>query len=353
MFRIICVLAIIGLLLFGFLPRPLFSPDWKTPLEKAVAANDCKAAERITDILGYTGHTGDYYSTVLRLGKSGHCRFAKIPERALAGAKTLGEDYSRSTSPYDIIARSPFGSQILRYFGGRPYSRNSAFHSAQDLYQSARGRCRDKFDPVAGGAPNINLLAYAVAHPEVSGDDIRKIAFESSALCVHEFVQIAKLMEASARNRDEFELATDVLGLTQLHLGFAPTQNRIFSIVRESLLARGVEGRFLAEEENAECIGHGLAAADLWSSGICAENMASGSMEQAVSAVYFARRAKRLGWRDVETAEAIAVEKLPAECVAAMTDLEAKEAGDKIDPRDFERRDWPVGPGAACGAASN
>jgi hypothetical protein len=82
----------------------------------------------------------------------------------------------------------------------------------------------------------------------------------------------------------------------------------------------------------------GPGSKDLWGSNFCAENnLAAGAASEAA---YFARRARRLGARDVDAILRTAEQQLSPECAATVARLEEQEAADQENPRDFKRADW-------------
>lgn len=353
------IVAVAASLVWAFWPRPFFSPDWKSTLSAAVAANDCVAIERLVDVLSVTGHVSEFLMTAADLADSKKCKFAEVVETEIANWRAVGKQgHSKSSFTDFVVERSPLGSRIANYLSGRPYSTDAMFRAAELRSGEIWRTCRDKLEPIAGGVPNRRLLAYALSNPKIPGEAIHRIAREQSALCAHEWVMVAKLMVESAQSDADFERAYSAFRWAGLADNMAPELSELVSRTSENLRARRRLSKdyYLPDaEELADevCISTAVSGRSLWTSMQCAGRSDVADVDVTdVSAVYYARRAQRLGWRDVKAIESEAASRLSPECATAMRDLEAREAGDATDPRDFPPHKWPVGQGEACGEES-
>ena len=351
------LLTMVALLIFSLWPRPFVKPDWRTPLERAIAAKDCVAIERLADLLDATGHGSEFEETAANLAEAKLCRFATLDAARIANLRAVAKQgHSRSDLSREIRERSPLGSRVAYYFGERPYSKDPVFRSAQLRSQEIWRVCKVALEPIAGGIPDHHLLAYALKNPEIPFEEIARIRQEQSALCAHEWVMVAKLMAVSARSDADLERAVSSYVWAGLADNMAPELSEIVARIAQDLRARGATpgDHYLpsTEEFAAElCDSTYVPGRALWSAMQCAslKNLYADDLRTSdMRAVYFARRAQRLGWRDAAAIEAGAAARLSPECVAAMRDVEVREAGNATDPRDFASLQWPIGHGEAC-----
>ncbi|MEQ1930593.1 MAG: hypothetical protein ABL957_08685 [Parvularculaceae bacterium] len=348
--RAILMVLAIAALVAGLWPQPFIWADWRTPFQEAVAQDDCVAAERILNLLALTGHDGASFEAAAQLGRLRKCRYADA-----ANAKDT-EGYAAQSDAYEMdlltsIRRTSFlGTRIVEQIEGRPRSKDQAFREAERLWYSVWRECSDKYGEGYNGLANRRLLNYALSHDDLTTDDIYRISYEQLAFCAHAKIQIVKLMETSARSERDLDLTADALHSLWFDAQFAPDQSRAIAVLVAALEGRGKKVLALTEwgvpgGNNCSISYHALGSKDLWGSNLCAEKtLAAG---QAPEAAYFARRARRLGARDIDAILRIAEQRLSAECASTVARLEAQEAADQDNPRDFKRVDqqWE---GDAC-----
>lgn len=352
MFRVAVVGLILGLLLWGLSPRPIFAPDWRTPLSVAVAADDCTSVERIVEILQITGHEDAYHDAVVTLGEAKKCRFASLDDEAISSSKRLVEQFGADNGIlFRAYTRSPTIVRLRSLQLSRTATQNSLFDEAERRIRSAVRECRDKFSPIEGGIGNERLLAHALENPDVPARSIWHIADEQRARCAREFASAALVMEAAAQTRADRQRVSNFMPLLEIYGDNAPELAASLDRLQKRLAEFPPQG-FVDESEGPGCFPAGADAADLWSAIRCAKSN-GGSVEEDAIAVYFAARARRLGWRDVNAEEKSARERLSPECADAMIAVEAEAAGGSDDPRKFQLRNWPIDPGELCDPGQN
>ena len=349
--RAILMVLAIAALVAGLWPQPFIWADWRTPLQNALSEDDCVAVERILSLLALTGHYGALSEALAKLGRLQKCRYADASAADTEGYEALSDDYEADL--FSSIRRTSFlGTRIVEQIEGRPRSKDPIFRSAERLWYSVWRECADKYGEPYNGLANRTLLNYALTHDDLTTDDIYRISYEQLAFCAHAKIQIVKLMETSARSARDLDLTADALQSLFLDDRFAPDQARAIAVLVAALEGRGKKVLALTEwgvpgGNNCSISFHALGSKDLWGSNLCAEKtLAAG---KAPEAAYFARRARRLGARDIDAILRIAEQRLSAECASTVARLEAQEAADQDNPRDFKRVDWPW-EGDACAA---
>jgi len=360
-------------LVIGFAPRPLILPDWQTPYDKALTEGDCEAVSRIIQILRVTDFWQEAGEAEFQNSRLDRCDAEPVPEYSRNRLNIFVTDSEGYVSRGYIEERwstSFLGSRIYYSRAWRSKLKTSEIVSAanQEL-RSVLRQCMDQYGSVTGGLPNYNLLNYAMKSPDISSEKISKIAREQKAQCVRNILAAVAVMNVAADTPEDRALITTYNFIILMNKETAPDQEwlygKIFSGLSEADYQLANPGLTVTEAQEPSdyiysCHNDQLADQLLSSAIFCAyvarlfirestlDNTPSAPPLTAEYAVFYAKRAKRLGWRDVGAAEDAAKTLLTGDCYDAIVALEAKEADEKTDVRDYEDLDWPIGPGEAC-----
>lgn len=82
MFRIIVFIVLLGGLVYGLLPRPLLTPDWRTGFEQALSDNNCDKLERLLGLVIITDHQSASFEIVDTLEQREICDFKHNSEKS-------------------------------------------------------------------------------------------------------------------------------------------------------------------------------------------------------------------------------------------------------------------------------
>lgn len=354
-------LALITLIV-GFFPQPLVKPDWKTAYEKAISVRDCAAASRIIEILGAAGFWREAGEAEFQNKRQNRCDAGALAEH------NTGRDSIFHTDSDGYVSRnfldedwrsSFFGSRVYFWRGRTKLKMSDVVNAANRDARETLRQCINKVGSIANGLPNYDLLNYALNNPKISSDQISKIAREQQAQCQRQLLAALKVMKVAARTPEDRAAITLYAFPVALLKETAPDQAPLLASIFDDLtleeyrLARPdtqwSEGEQLA---GFACRDDPLAEQMLIYTIQCADEAKAflrfDQTGAALRAVYYARRAQRLGWRDVQAAEDLAKVHLTEECFSAIVEMEARDAGDNTDPRDFDRPIWPANSGEVC-----
>jgi len=356
----------------GFLPRPLVKPDWRTPYEEALARGDCEAANRILKILRVTGFWQEAAAAKFQNRRLNRCNAELVADYNRDRQSIFNVDSNGYVDRGYIEARwrSSFLGSRLSIRRGRTKLQMSEIVSA--AYNDTRNivrQCADQSSPTSGGLSNYHLLSYGLKSPGLSVETISKIAREQKAQCVRSLLAALAVMKVAARTPEDRAVITLYSFVASFYIQAAPDAERLAADIFADLsiddykLAR--PGILFSEEPDPlefvyDCRDDRRADQLLTSAIRCADEAHMFMREftkaeaplAAEYAAFYAQRAKRLGWRDVGAAQDAAKARLSEECYNAIVALEAEEAGEKTDVRDFSDLDWPTGAGEACELAT-
>ena len=349
----------------GFLPQPLLKPDWKMPYDKAIAAADCAAASRIIEILGASGLWREADEAEFQNKKQNRCDAGLIVEH------NMGRDSIFDTDSDGYVSRnfisedwrsSFFGSRFYFWRGRTKLKMSKIVYAADRDARETLRQCVDKVGGITDGLPNYHLLKYALKSPQISSAQIYKIAREQQAQCHRQLLAALKVMKVAARTQEDRAAITLYAFPAALLEKAAPDQASLLSSIFDDLTLEEFQlarpGTLWSEAEPIEgpfCRNGQLADQILVFTIQCVEeanaSILIGQSDAALPAVYYARRAKRLGWQDVQATESLAKTLLTEECISALVEMEVQDVGAETDPRDFEHPKWPLRPGEACSSA--
>lgn len=343
--RIILLLLVIGGLIIGFMPRPLFTPDWRTPYEAALEANDCDGLQRLFGILSVTNDLPGQLEVMNTLEKREICGATRDPATDYELHSTDGE------RPPTFLQRAKYSSLLYPRIEGRlrnqPKSQNPIIHSSQIRFRETFYSCAGLFGPFTGH-PDYTLMAYALEHSEMSVDDIAFISLQQTAACAGKMLEESVLMLNVAKTPEDYEISLHSAALYEAYGFLVPaTAAELVRVVNalpdEVKDANGwavmiiIERRPLYIQSTIGCSHYSerlLAAAEACASR--AANLISEIPDAALFAHYYALRAKRLGWVNITSAEEMAQSALTPECLAAVTALEENHAADRMDTRQYD-----------------
>ena len=367
-FFLLFVLASIALVV-GFAPRPLFIADWRAQLDEADVKGDCQRVGKIIDVVEAVGLYGEARFQRAKLYFEGKCAStydADDEERDFY--KKYGTDFYFTESQSYFTERWRSSLIGSRFAVGRGWSKLELTKPVAKARRQARAvvrACIDQYFPDFGSLPDYDLLNYAMANPDLSVDKIKKISRERRAQCVRNLLAAVRVMSAAAQTPDDRAEITRYEFSVLFLLYSAPEQavlyEAIFSELTDEDYQRGhpelqfdkeisVMVGYVCPDEHFS--GQLLASAINCSEGArLAIHQGNESFKQhsaALHAVYYAERARRLGWRNIEANLDAARPRLSEECYSAIVTLEAQDAGDHKGTRDFASHAWPVNPGEVC-----
>jgi len=355
-------LALIALVI-GFLPKPFFKPDWRTPYEMALAADDCAAANRILQILKTTGFYEEASEAEFQNSRLNRCNAEPVAEHNRDMQNIFATDSGGyiSRGYFEERWRSSFlGSRFFIWQGRTKLKMSEIVNAANQDARNTMRQCLEQY-PGFGGLPNYHLLKYAIATPGLLVEEISKISREQKAQCVRKLVAALKVMKAAARTPEDRAAIAAYWIAIDWHLMTAPEQASLYAPISTDItdddLKLAFPGMFFEGAQEPiyigyTCLDNRFANLLLIAAIRCANDarlLAEVDVPlAALYAVYYSRRAKRLGWRDVQAPENTAKARLTGECFNAIVKMEAEDAGDKTDPRDFVTSRFPVNPGEPC-----
>lgn len=369
---LILILILVALIV-GVLPRPLIKPDWRAPFEKALAEEDCRTINRFLEILPWLGWVEEASEKELIVKDRQICGYGPLTdeERETHSWRQLNPNLGLDEAYWSSGWKSSLlGSHISEYRGRLPLKMSDIVRQAYRQGRDVLRQCGPQYGPSRGGLPNYSLLDYALRWPEVSAEDILKIDREQKARCARSLAANVAVINAAARTPEDraavasFVFAISILnrrsapelslmyGFNSLNLSDADYQlafpGMMFEASKELNLGFSCLDDFLSERLLSDAIDCAHLA-QLEMNEFTNEDQVGSLYRTQVYAVYYAQRAKRLGWRDFTAAFEEAKSSLPDVCFDAIIALEADDAGEAADPRDFRPALLPLDPGEVCG----
>ena len=354
-------ILVITVIVVGLLPRPLIKPNWRSGYDAAVKSQDCKEIERTIDLLLIVGLDVEGYAEAYNNHKAGRCKYAEFSEREVERAQVLGlvEHIADGQNYFNHdFKTSRFGRAYL-VAKRKKYPVNKIVRSNERiLFQTYLDSCFDKVPPVMGGFPNYTLLQYALNNPTISVDKIAIIARKQRAACAKKIMADLRVIASAATTPEEYISLTQFLFTASVLSNESPELGPEIETLRNSIPDETYKIAGYLHEEKKKLRGF---SCDTWYPDRLLEgaircalhaNSVSGTERNAeVFAVYFSRRAKRLGWRDISQIEDNAASQISAECHETIIQLEEQEVQNTTSPSEYRKSDWPLDPGEVCGPA--
>ena len=350
----IILFLLVTLTIFGLLPRPLIKPDWRTSYNAAIVSDDCKAIERTVELLfivglGVEGHTETYNNH-----KAGRCKYANLSEQEVKIAQALGH-FDGKRYGQNFVRRSfhtsPFGKFYQVYKRKKHPPNKIVIEHERQMIRTGLS-CSDKVRPVANGFPNYSLFKYALNNPTVSNETIAAIASKQRAACAKKIVADIEIITSAATTPGEYVSIIRYLWTAYVIAEESPEIGPVIDLIAESIPDEAYTlAGFTKQDSVPTSICPTWYADRVLEAAInCALRAStSAGADAAINAIYYSRRAKRLGWHDISQIEGNAANQISAECRDAIIQIEEKEAAGNVDPSAFRKLDWPINSGEVCG----
>lgn len=359
---LVFLILAIAIITVGFLPRPLIKPDWRHTYEAAKKSQDCEEIDRTIDMLFVVGLEAEGYAEAYNNYRVGRCKYADLSKKEIEDLKFLWsayEEWDGRTFLNSGIRTSRFG-QAYQILNREKYPASEFVRANEKLlFKTYLVSCIDKIPQGMGGFPNYALLQYALNNPAMSVDKIAAIAREQRAVCAKKIVADAQVIASAASTPNEFASFIPLVWIASVLAKESPELGPELEKLENQIPEEAYTiGGYIREEAVYTTYTCKLWYADRVLEGAvkCAlhASLASGVEKNAeINAIYYARRAKRLGWRDISQIEENAASQISAECREAIIQLEEIEAQNITDPRDYQQLAWPLGAGEACGPVSD
>ena len=352
---------VLGVAFYSFAPRPLFKPDWRTPYEAAIKAGDCEQIERIVDLLFIAEWEGEAFEQVTRNYKEKRCKFSELPDETIEIADVLrnqGNIVDRNTPFNQYTTNSRFHKVMFERKRDKYPTTPFVKKLEKKFFHDSWNLCHDSVPRLFLGNPNFELLEYALNNPEVSLDQIAGIARSERRACAYQMVAQANIIANASVTPEDFASVVIFLWTPMLLTAENPELEKQIEYIEAkipeeayeiSLRLRSKEGRytiFTCEKDS----GNRELEAAIHCASSAKESI--GDVAQAdLYALYYARRARRLGWQDVAAIEDSVSASISAECLETVIAHEAKEAEGVTDPRFIEKLKWPIAFEESCAKA--
>lgn len=357
-FWCILILAVVAVLI-GLTPRPLFKPDWRSSYQAAINENDCEGIDRVIELLFIVGLDVEGHAEAFKNYEAKRCKYADLTQKEVEIAEALGLvglEWDGRTFLNSDIWSSEFG-QRLRILNREKFPSGSFVRNRErDLFQTFLESCYNKLPSGFGGNPNYELLEFGLKNPNISLDQIAEIARNQRASCAYSIVTRANTIASASTTPEEFAAIPRLLWMASVLAKEIPELGSEIESLEAKIPQKAYELAGVLNEQQMELSAF---SCDKWygdrvleaaiQCAVSAESAIGVQNNAAMSAIYYARRAERLGWRDVGKIAEEASHKVSDECYNAIIEHEAKEVEGISDSRDFRQLAWSKYSGDACG----
>ena len=336
-------------------PRPLIKPDWRTPYNKALAANDCAEIERIADLLEFTLFEKENAQIAYENATEGRCRFSNVSPDEHERLK-FAIEHARPF-PYNArlnlsIESSLLGRTLAYIRRDKPSVHALIKSHEQRMAQIAAFECYNVVGYGYSGTANYALLSYALETPEIPIQQILEISQNERAACARKIFAELEVIASFAQTPEEYALVVRYLFGVSFLVGSAPELAPAMKRLRRQIPDRGYEIAGIIREQvqpiGFQCEnwqGHNvlIEAIECVES---ANDQLFAETDAPAFALFYAMRAKRLGWRDIRDVEQRAAALVSPECKAEIATYEAEhihniDAPRYYKPLRFLREDTP------------
>ena len=199
----IITLALTALL---FWPQPFFKPDWITPLDNAIAAEDCDKTNDIMSIALFSGLPGANEKQA-EIELKNLCDYS-FYRGVLYSDRTVSDEhilrFSRSLDDRwrGSLWRRMRDQSLFTHLYWRPaWGRHLEWPSDWRLYDAASDflpHCVWLMHPKFGGAPSYQYMRRFLKGEETDASNIQKQIFEDRKFCARQISSLAKRLEADS-----------------------------------------------------------------------------------------------------------------------------------------------------------
>ena len=196
----IITLALTALL---FWPQPFFKPDWITPLDNAIAAEDCDKINDIMSIALISGLPGAN-EKLAEIELKNLCDYAFYRGGLYNDRPVTDEHIMRFARSQDDSWRGSFWhrmrdqSLFTRLYWRPAWGRHLEWPSDWRLYDAASDfmpHCIWLMHPKFGGAPSYQYMGRFLDGQEIDASKMEEQIFEDRKLCARQIIALAKRLE--------------------------------------------------------------------------------------------------------------------------------------------------------------